>query len=109
LNYLGILPMRDDPEAGVEVRYVFPQSPADKAGITAGDRLLKITVGANSAAFNGRDQLTDLLAKIPAGAEIKLEVRPKEAKESKELTFKLEEMKDDLPAKLPSPSSAKKA
>ena len=27
--YIGIVPMRDDPEQGVEVRYVFPQSPGD--------------------------------------------------------------------------------
>src|SRR5206468_263756 len=27
--FLGILPLRDDPEPGVEVRYVYPKSPAD--------------------------------------------------------------------------------
>jgi S1-C subfamily serine protease len=30
--FLGILPLRDDPKLGVEIRYVFPGSPADKAG-----------------------------------------------------------------------------
>lgn len=40
-SYLGILPMRDDPRLGVEIRYVFPQSPADKAGLKAGDRIIK--------------------------------------------------------------------
>lgn len=40
-SYLGILPMRDDPKLGVEIRYVFPKSPADRAGLKAGDRILK--------------------------------------------------------------------
>lgn len=40
-GYLGILPMRDDPKLGVEVRFVFDKSPASKAGIKAGDRVVK--------------------------------------------------------------------
>src|SRR5262249_54928342 len=36
--FLGILPLRDDPEPGVQVRYVYPKSPADAAGIKEGDR-----------------------------------------------------------------------
>ena len=39
--FLGILPLRDDPRLGVEVRYVFAKSPADKAGLKAGDRIVK--------------------------------------------------------------------
>ena len=38
LPFLGILPMRDDPEPGVEVRYVLPKSPADGAGINGWPR-----------------------------------------------------------------------
>ena len=33
--------MRDDPKLGVEVRYVFEKSPAEKAGLKAGDRIVK--------------------------------------------------------------------
>src|SRR5262245_45122909 len=33
--FLGILPMRDDPKLGVEIRHVFPKSPAEKAGLKA--------------------------------------------------------------------------
>ena len=33
--FLGILPMRDDPEVGVEIRYVYPKSPAEMAGLKA--------------------------------------------------------------------------
>ena len=35
--FLGVLPMRDGSGAGVKIRYVFPDSPAAKAGIIAGD------------------------------------------------------------------------
>ena len=31
--FLGILPLRDDPALGVEVRHVFEKSPAEKAGL----------------------------------------------------------------------------
>ena len=34
--FLGILPMRDDPRLGVEVRFVYPKSPADKVGPQGG-------------------------------------------------------------------------
>ena len=42
--FLGILPMRDDPDPGVEVRYVYKDSPADKAGIKPGDRIMKVWI-----------------------------------------------------------------
>ena len=41
--FLGILPIRDDPATGVEVRYVYPKSPAETAGIKAGDRIMKVS------------------------------------------------------------------
>ena len=37
--------MRDDPGEGEEVRFVFPDSPAAKAGLKVGDRIKKIGVG----------------------------------------------------------------
>ena len=36
-GFLGILPMRNGDEAGVTVRYVYPDSPAAEAKIEAGD------------------------------------------------------------------------
>ena len=48
--FLGILPMRDDPGPGVEVRYVYPKSPADAAGLKAGDRIMKLGPANVSAA-----------------------------------------------------------
>src|SRR5262249_30602107 len=40
--FLGVVPVRDDHELGVEVRYVFPKSPAETAGIKRGDRIMKL-------------------------------------------------------------------
>lgn len=40
--FLGILPKREaSTEPGVTVRYVFPDSPADKVGLLRGDRIVK--------------------------------------------------------------------
>src|SRR5207302_9815075 len=41
-GFLGILPLRDDPGPGVPVRFVYPDSPAAKAGIKEGDRIMKV-------------------------------------------------------------------
>ncbi|MEX0936393.1 MAG: PDZ domain-containing protein [Pirellulales bacterium] len=43
--FLGVLPMRavgEDQDDGVTVRFVYPESPADKAGIQSGDRITAI-------------------------------------------------------------------
>src|SRR5262249_28752833 len=32
-SFLGVLPMRDDPKLGVDIRFVYPKSPAEKAGL----------------------------------------------------------------------------
>jgi len=79
--FLGILPMRDDPELGVEIRYVFPKSPAEKAGLKVGDRIMKIGPGkgprplvALNGVKSGRDQLMDILNTAQRGIDIRLEV-----------------------------------
>ena len=55
--FLGVLPMRDDPGPGVEVRWVYPNSPADKAGVKVGDRIVRIdlSAAARSAARQAAD------------------------------------------------------
>ncbi len=117
--YLGILPMRDDPALGVEVRFVFPNSPAAKAGLQAGDRIVKVggPMGP-SAPFTGikrgRSQLADWLANQPAGADIRLEVKRKGGK-TDTLAVVLDRMPgtlaahdDTVPPELPQPASIKK-
>ena len=67
--YLGMLPKRvASTEQGVGVRFVFPDSPADKAGLVRGDRVLK---------FNDTDAadarvLADLVGRSRPGDAVKL-------------------------------------
>jgi S1-C subfamily serine protease/predicted esterase len=111
--FLGILPMRDDPELGVEVRFVYPKSPADTAGIKAGDRITKIGPGAMAMGplqpFQGRDHATSILAQLPPGMEVRVEVVRKEGKKTETLTVKLADAPDSVPERLPENASLKKA
>ena len=76
-GFLGILPMRDDPDPGVEIRYVYPDSPAAKAGLKEGDRIVEMTGKpvANVGAY------TTLLGGLKAGQEIEIKVVRKDKKE----------------------------
>jgi serine protease Do len=110
--FLGILPMRDDPEPGVAVRYVYPKSPADTAGLKAGDRIMKIAPAGvpQLAAFTGRDQLIDMLNVLQPNQEVKFEVKRKEGGKTETLTARLAVLPDEPPEKLPEgEASAKKA
>jgi serine protease Do len=113
--FLGILPIRDDPEPGVEVRYVYPRSPADTAGIKEGDRLLKIgqalPPGQPSVLqpLAGRDMLAGLLGNLAPGIEIRLEVKRKAGGKTDTLTVKLADLPDGVPEALPERASAGKA
>jgi S1-C subfamily serine protease/poly(3-hydroxybutyrate) depolymerase len=114
-SFLGILPIRDDPEPGVEVRFVFPKSPAEKAGLKAGDRILKVgrPVAPGGPVMQqpvpGRDQLMALLEAMPPGMDLQLEVKRKAGGKTENLSVKLGEMPDLVPEKLPENASAKKA
>jgi serine protease Do len=107
--FLGILPMRDDPEPGVEVRYVFPDSPASAAGIKAGDRVLSMGPGKTPTPFSGRDDFMELLARALPGSEMKVEVRRPGAKDLLTLTLRLGAISETIPDQLPQPATLKKA
>ncbi len=109
--YLGILPMRDDPEPGVEIRYVYPKSPAETAKLQIGDRITKVgpAQGNNLIEVKSRDDLSRLLATARPNAQIKLEVIPKGEKKAKTVTVALTEMPETVPAELPEKSSKEKA
>lgn len=120
--FLGILPMRDDPRLGVEVRFVYPKSPAEKAGLKPGDRIVKVGQGKVMRPFSGakpgRDEMIDFLNTQPPGTELQLEVVRKDAKDKKTDTIKvmLDKLpgiagadKEEIPPKLPEPASHKKA
>ncbi|HJT76914.1 MAG TPA: PDZ domain-containing protein [Gemmataceae bacterium] len=110
LPFLGILPLRDDPEPGVAVRYVYPKGPADAAGIQAGDRVMKI--GGASGPLRpvaGRDALATMLSTATPGMDVRVEVRRKAGGKTDTLTLKVGEMPDTVPAELPREASRKKA
>jgi serine protease Do len=106
---LGILPMRDDPELGVEVRYVLPKGPADTAGIKEGDRIMKIGPATGMGplqAFSGRDHLASLLSSVPPGTKVKVEVVRADGKKTETLELTLGEVPakgevDEVVGKLP--------
>ena len=107
--FIGILPMRDDPEPGVEVRYVYPDSPAAAAGIKVGDHVLSIGSGKTPEPFAGRDDLVTKLGKLLPGSEVKVEVRRPEAKDLLTLTLRLGVVPDVIPENPPQPATLKKA
>ncbi|MCS6852500.1 MAG: PDZ domain-containing protein [Gemmataceae bacterium] len=109
-GFLGVLPVRDDPELGEEVRYVFPKSPADKAGLKPGDRIMKIGPDAKQLRpFSGRDELTGLLNTLSPGAKLKVEVIRKDGKKTETLDVVLDQVPDVVPDALPERASAQKA
>lgn len=108
--FLGVLAMRDDPELGEEIRYVFPKSPAELAGLKAGDRIGKLSFQSSPMLeFSGRDDLTALLDSLQSGNELKLEVKRKESQKTESVKVTLGALSDTVPESLPAESSAKKA
>jgi S1-C subfamily serine protease/predicted esterase len=101
-GFLGILPMRDDPELGVEIRYVYPKSPAEEAKLKPGDRIMKF----GEQAFSGRDQFQRRLDDLSPGQEVKLEVKRKDGK-TETVTVQLAEIPDAVPEELPEGSHKK--
>ena len=115
-GFLGILPMRDDPDAGVEVRYVFADSPADKAGIKIGDRIVKAGIvfpegvtGPPVPPLKNRNQLLALVNNLSAGVELNLEVKRKEGGKTDKMKVKLAAVPETIPPTLPLPSTKEKA
>ncbi|MBP3955132.1 PDZ domain-containing protein [Gemmata sp. G18] len=105
--YLGILPMRDDPGPGVEVRFVYPKSPAEAAGIKVGDRIMKF--GATAQPVQNRATFLAAIQTLTPGVEVKVEVKRKEGGKVETVSAKLTPVPDEVPEKLPLPSSAGKA
>jgi S1-C subfamily serine protease/predicted esterase len=105
-GFLGILPMRDDPELGVQVRYIYPKSPAAKAGLKAGDRVMKFGLDrGRMIALNGqrpgREQLKDFLKQLPPLTRIRLEVVRKGGKKTETLRAALDSMADGAVSLVP--------
>jgi S1-C subfamily serine protease len=115
--FIGILPIRDDPEPGVEIRYVFPKSPAEKAGLKEGDRIMKagrqMAPGAPVMLqpITGRDQMLGLIEPLAPGTDLVFEVKRKAGGKTENVTVKLGEAPEDVPekGKVPERSTAKQA
>ena len=120
--FLGILPMRDDPGPGVEVRYVYPKSPADAAGLKAGDRIMKMARQSGEAEATGcpgraagpiqnRTAFLALMQRLTPGTEVTIEVKRKDGGKTSRRRDDASSSRtpDGLPEKLPLPSSAGKA
>jgi serine protease Do len=103
---LGILPLRQTPQPGrgVIVRYVFPNSAAEKGGIATGDRIRKW----NDTEITGVDQLASLARRSRPGAVVSLVILRAKAEKtiSVTLTGDIEKIPNDLP---PAPPGAVKA
>jgi serine protease Do len=115
-SFLGILPIRDDPEPGIEIRYVYPDSPADKAGLKVGDRVMKIGRETRPGqtvlqAIQSRDQLLTMMQATIPGLELSFEVKRAGGKKTETLKIKLGKMTETVPPREPllAKSSAKKA
>lgn len=108
--FLGVLPLRDDPDPGEQIRYVFPNSPAEAAGLKAGDRIMKVGMGDDPLEpFSGREELTGILNHLSPGMEIKLEVKRKESEKPETIKVTLGTLSEIVPDKLPKEATAGKA
>jgi serine protease Do len=130
-GFLGVLLMRDDPEHGVEIRYVYPNSAAARVGLAAGDRIMKVgprPPGGAAAkpkvtpkgpgmpgepptgprAFSGRDQFMGIMQNFRAGTALVLEVKKKDGK-TETVEPVLGQFTDEIPAELPEPSTKEQA
>jgi serine protease Do len=117
--FLGILPLRDDPRLGVEIRHVFAKSPAEKAGLQPGDRIMKIGLDKAmkplSGVKSGRDELLDALNILVPGNDVQLEIKDKAGK-TREVMVALDVLPGSVPGldwpipeKLTGPASFGKA
>ncbi len=108
--FLGILPMRDDATPGIEVRYVYPKSPADVAGIKVGDRLEKVGLvqagqPVQMQPITNRDQLLARLDTAAPGIDLKFEVKRKAGGKVETVDVKLGELPNTVPDELPETAS----
>ncbi len=94
--FLGVLPRRQELDEGIAVRYVFPDSPADVAGIVEGD----VVTHLNGQLFSGRQDLIEMLATQQPGDAVSLTVS--RDSETIELQVSLADLPESIPEKLPS-------
>ncbi|MEX2174433.1 MAG: PDZ domain-containing protein [Pirellulaceae bacterium] len=102
--FLGILPLRDASEAGVAVRYVYPESSAAQAGVHPGDRIVALA----GAPLADATTLRTAIANVEPQAKVTLEVVRGEQKISLEVqpTHLPTQITGELPPAIASPPTA---
>jgi serine protease Do len=94
--FIGILTVRDYGEKGVKVRYVYPDSPAQKAGVVSGDVIQAIA----DKPIDNREALFAMLNDSEPGQNVEIEFH--HGGESKKIKIILDALPDSLPpAELP--------
>ncbi len=98
-GFLGILPQRVAPAdeaalSGVDVRYVYPDSPAAAAGLLRGDRIIKL----GDDPVDSASALRDAVSRLRPGD--KAELTYQRDGESKMVDVELKKIPADIPAEL---------
>ncbi len=93
--FLGILPARDNAEKGVAVRYVYPGSPADEAGIASGDRLVALA----GIDLQDANAMRDLMGAYEPGVQVAVKIVRGAETLAKEVT--LVGIPSEIPAEVP--------
>ena len=100
---LGVLPLRGAGDlSGVPVRFVFPDSAAEKAGLRAGDRIEKI----DGQDVKDTEAAREILDSLAPEQEVPIIVRRDE--QAQTLTVKLGGLTENVPASLPPSRAAAK-
>ncbi len=73
-SFLGVLPMRDDPGPGVEVRHVYPKSPADGRGHQGRRSHHETRLADTQCRFKTARQLATAMQRLNPGVEVQVEV-----------------------------------
>lgn len=99
LPMLGVLPARSQPKdsKGVTLRYVFPNSPAAKVSLVAGDSIEKL----DNQEVTSPAQLAAQVEKLRVGAKVVATVR-RASGTTEEVSFELTALTPEAPLDLPS-------
>ena len=110
--FLGLLPKRDPPEKdaagdkgapGITVRHVLADSPAAKAGLQAGDRVVSL----DGKPVASREVLAEQIGSLLPGGKAKLEIRRGAETKTLDVTFGVPP--ESVPATLPAARAARPA